>query len=99
MDIMDNMDNYIVLNSESGEERFEFLALVEYNGDEYVVLLPADESDGDGYVVILKVEDVGEDTQEETYIGVEDEKTLQAVFEIFKDRFKDNFNFVDDEEG
>lgn len=92
------MDNIITLNSESGEVRFEFLDLVEYNGDEFVVLLPADEHEVIGEVVILKLETTDEDAEEEIYVGVEDEDTLQAVFNIFKAKFKDEFNFVDEED-
>ena len=92
------MDNIITLNSESGEVRFEFLDLVEYNGDEFVVLLPADDPDESGEVVILKLDTIDEDAEEESYIGVEDEDTLQAVFNIFKDKFKDEFDFEDEED-
>ncbi len=92
------MDNIITLNNESGEVRFEFLDLVEYNGDEFVVLLPADDPDESGEVVILKLDTIDEDAEEESYIGVEDEDTLQAVFNIFKDKFKDEFDFADEED-
>lgn len=92
------MDNIITLNNESGEVRFEFLDLVEYNGDEFVVLLPADDPDESGEVVILKLDTIDEDAEKESYIGVEDEDTLQAVFNIFKDKFKDEFDFADEED-
>ena len=48
-------------------------------------------------VVILKIEktEESENSDEETYVSVEDEDVLNAVFEIFKDKFKDEFNFVD----
>lgn len=90
------MDNIITLNSESGEVRFEFLDLVEYCGNEFVVLLPVDNLEEIGEVVILKLDSIDEDTEEESYIGVEDEDTLQAVFNIFKSKFKDEFDFVDE---
>lgn len=96
----EELDNIIVLNDENGEEvPFEFLDLVEYEGEEYVVLLPIeeDESEDAGEVVILKVEDT-ESEEEESYVSVDDEDTLNKVFEIFKEKFKDEFNFVDDEE-
>lgn len=92
------MDNIITLISESGEVRFEFLDLVEYCGDEFVVLLPADDPDESGEVVILKLETIDEDAKEESYVGVEDTDTLQVVFNIFKAKFTDEFNFVDDED-
>ena len=90
---LEGLDNIIVLNDENGEEvEFEFLDLIEYHGEEYVVLLPTDD-DADE-VVILKVEDSA-DSDEEGYVSVDDEATLQAVFEIFKEKFKDMFNFYD----
>lgn len=94
-DDLDNLDNTIILNDENGEEvPFEFLDLIEYDGEEYVVLLPKDESDDAGEVVILKVDETDSE-DEETYTSVDDEKTLQAVFNIFREKFKDEFNFED----
>lgn len=88
-------DNIIILNDENGDEvEFEFLDLIEFENEEYVVLLPVEEDDDAGEVVILKVEDT-ESSEEESYESVEDEEKLRAVFEIFKDKFKDEFNFVD----
>ena len=94
------LDNIIVLNDENGEEvKFEFLDLIEYENEQYVVLLPVLEEgeEDDGEVVILKVDDVEEDSEEESYVSVDDEDTLMAVFNIFKDKFKDEFDFVDGE--
>lgn len=88
------LDNIVVLNDEYGNAvNFEFLDLIEYESNEYVVLLPADKSDEAGEVVILQVEDLS--GEEESYVSVEDENTLMAVFKIFKDKYKDEFNFVD----
>ena len=96
----EELDNIIVLNDENGEEvPFEFLDLIEYDDEKYVVLLPVeeDESEDAGEVVILKVEDT-ESEDEESYVSVDDEDILSEVFEIFKEKFKDEFNFVDDED-
>ena len=91
----EELDNIIVLNDENGDEiEFEFLDLIEYEGEEYVVLLPNDEEEADE-VVILKLEDTDSE-DEESYVSVEDEDVLQAVFDIFKEKFKDEFNFVDE---
>lgn len=92
----EELDNIIVLNDENGEEiEFEFLDLIEYEGEEYVVLLPNDEEDEAGEVVILKLEDTDSE-DEESYVSVDDEDVLKNVFEIFKDKFKDEFNFIDE---
>ena len=95
----EGLDNIIVLNDENGEEvQFVFLDFIELDGEEYVVLLPVEEDEEtEGDVVILKVEDT-ESEEEESYVSVDDEETLNKVFSIFKDKFKDEFNFVDDEQ-
>ena len=93
-------DNIVVLNDEEGKEvQFEFLDLVELDDEEYVVLLPVTEEgeEEEGEVVILKLEDTDEDSEEESYVGVEDEEILNKVFEIFKEKYKDEFNFVDED--
>lgn len=92
---MDELDNIIVLNDENGNEvNFEFLDLIEYEGSEYVVLLPCEESEDPGEVVILKVEETDRE-DEESYVSVDDENVLTAVFEIFKEKFKTEFDFED----
>ena len=91
----EEMDNIIVLNDENGEEvPFEFLDLIEYEGEEYVVLLPVEEDEEADEVVILKLEDT-ESEDEESYVSVDDEEVLNTIFEMFKEKFKDEFNFVD----
>ena len=97
----EELDNVIVLNDEEGNEvKFEFLDLVELDNEEYVVLLPImenEDEEGDGEVVILKLEDSEEGSEEESYVGVDDEEVLNKVFAIFKEKFKDEFDFVDGE--
>ena len=98
MDENEELDNIIVLNDEDGNEvKFEFLDLVELDDEEYVVLLPVTEEgeEEEGEVVILKVEDSDDESDEESYVSIEDEDTLNKVFEIFKEKFKDDFDFVD----
>lgn len=95
----EELDNIIELNDEEGNAiQFEFLDLIELEGEEYVVLLPVvEEGEEDtGEVVILKVED-SEESEEEIYVSIEDEEVLNRVFEIFKDKFKEEFNFTDED--
>ncbi len=95
----EDLDNIVILNDEEGNEvKFEFLDLIELDEEEYVVLLPVTEEgeEDEGEVVILKVEDNDdEEADEESYVSVDDEETLNKVFEIFKEKFKDDFDFVD----
>ncbi len=92
MDVRDE-DNIIVLTDEDDNEvEFEFCASIEYNDKEYVVLLPTDEDDGE--VVILEViEEEGEDSDEATYVGVEDDAVLEEVFKLFKEQAADLYDF------
>ncbi len=95
----EELNNIITLKDEEGNEvKFEFLDLVELNDEEYVILLPmtneGDEEEGE--VVILQIEDNDNSADdEESYISVEDEAILNQVFEIFKEKFKNDFDFVD----
>ena len=95
----EDLDNIVILNDEDGNEvKFEFLDLVELDDEEYVVLLPVTEDgeEEEGEVVILKIEDSDdEDSDEESYVSIDDEEVLNKVFEIFKEKFKDDFDFVD----
>lgn len=97
VDLTDNDSTIILLEDEDGNEiPFEFLDLIEYENGEYVVLLALDEevdSDEEDEVVILKLETTTE--EEESYIGVDDEAVLDAVFDLFKERNNDRYNFVD----
>ena len=82
----------LTLTDENGEDMdFEYLDCIDYEGKEYLVLIPAQE-DADE-LVILEVEPV--DEENENYLAVEDEAVLNAVYGIFKDRYKDVLNFED----
>lgn len=90
----EKLDNIVVLNDETGNDvKFEFLDLIEYEGEEYVVLLPTDD-ENDGEVVILKIAEAQED--EESYVSVDSKETLNEVYRIFKEKFKDEFNFEEE---
>ena len=90
--LQEEESSIITLTDENGEETaFEYLDCIEYEGKEYLVLIPADE-DADE-IVILEVQPV--DEENENYLAVNDEATLEAVYAIFKERFKDVLNFAD----
>ena len=76
-------------DEEGNETQFEYLDCIEYEGTEYLVLLPA--GDDSAEIVILEVEPV--DEENENYLSVGDQDILDAVFGIFKDRYKDVFTF------
>lgn len=90
-------ENIIVLTDDEGNEvEFEFVDLIEMDENEYVVLIPVEQNEEEaGEVVILKVEANGEDEEGETYVSVDNEEEANKVFEMFKEKFKDEFEFVD----
>ena len=93
-------DNVITLKDEEGNDvDFEFLDVVEYEGNDYVVLLPLEADDEEAEEVIILKEDKDFPTadDESSYVSVEDETVLNTVFQIFKERFKDEFNFTEEE--
>lgn len=83
----------IVLKDEEGRDvRFEFLDLLEYDGEEYVILMQEDDDSGE--VVILRLE--GEDEEGEDYVAVEDAETLDQVYELFREKHRDDYHFIDE---
>ena len=82
----------LTLTDENGVDTdFEYLDCIEYKGKEYLVLMPVDAVETE--IVILEVEPV--DEENENYLAVEDEKLLNAVYEIFKEKYKDILTFED----
>ena len=84
--------NILTLTDENGADvDFEYLDCIDYEGKEYLVLMPAEENSSE--IVILEVEPVDEES--ENYLSVDDENTLNAVYDIFKERYKDVLTFED----
>ena len=92
IELYEDETSILSLTDENGEEvEFEYLDCIEFQGKEYLVLMPADESSSE--IVILEVEPVDEET--ENYLSVQDEGILNAVYEIFKEKFQDTLDFAD----
>ena len=90
--LQEEESSILTLTDENGEEvEFEYLDCVEYEGKEYLVLMPANEISTE--IVILEVEPIDEET--ENYLSVNDEAILDAVYSIFKERYKDILTFED----
>ena len=91
--LQEEEDSIITLTDDKGNEtEFEYLDCVEYQGVEYLVLIPVEEEAAQ--IVILAVEPV--DEENENYLAVEDEAILNAVYDIFKERYKDVLTFADE---
>lgn len=80
----------LTLTDENGQDvDFEYLDCLVYQGKEYLVLAPAEDESGE--IVILEVQPVDEES--ENYLAVEDEAVLDAVYDIFKEKYKDILTF------
>ncbi len=80
----------LTLTDENGQDvEFEYLDCLEYQGTEYLILSPAD--DEEGQIVILEIQPI--DQEHENYLAVEDEQTLDAVYDLFKEKYKDILTF------
>ena len=85
-------NSLLTLTDENGVDNdFEYLDCIEFDGKEYLVLMPVDTVETE--IVILEVEPV--DEENENYLAVEDEKLLNAVYSIFKEKYKDILTFED----
>ena len=82
----------LTLTDEKGNDvDFEYLDCLDYQGKEYLVLMPCDTPSTE--IVIMEIEPV--DEENENYLAVEDEKVLNAVYEIFKEKYKNVLTFED----
>ena len=89
-EILQEEESILTLTDENGvETNFEYMDCIEYEGKEYLILMPEDSNE----IVILEVQPV--DEENENYIAVESEEILDAVYGIFKDRYKDILQFED----
>lgn len=86
--------NVIVLTDEDGKpERFEFIDTVSYQNRDFAILLPLPEEGepNEELLYVLEIVEDLDDPEYDNYIGIEDDATIDAVFEIFKKNyFKDN---------
>ena len=82
----------LTLTDENGNDvNFEYLDCIDYEGKEYLCLMPEEEDANE--IVILEVEPV--DEENENYLAVTDEAVLEAVYNIFKERYQDVLTFED----
>lgn len=90
--LMEEEESILTLTDENGVDmQFEYLDCIQYQGIEYLILMPLAEESAE--IVILEIQPV--DEENENYVAVEDEAILDAVYGIFKERYKDVLNFAD----
>ena len=75
-------------------EKFEILDYIEYDNRDFAILLPVSEKEEEVQVHVLEViEEL--DSDYDTYVGIEDQELVDKVYNIFMEKHKDDFNFID----
>ena len=86
-------ENIYTLYDEDGVAcEFEHLDTVEFDGGEYCIFIPVEDSEEYGVEILQIVSDEGD---EESLRSVEDEEVLSEVYEVFKERNSEFFDFSD----
>lgn len=94
-------DLVTLVDDEGNEHEFEMVDSMEEDGSRYVALVAAYDDAGellqdDGELLVLKaVEEDGEEFLE----SIEDEAEFTRISDLFMDRLKDEFDFVEGEES
>ncbi len=90
-------ENIVVLFDDEGNElHLEVLDIIEEQDNRYAVGVDVNQDEEEDTVLIMRIIEAGED--EDILEPIEDENELQRIFEIFKERMQDQFEFVEDEE-
>ncbi|MBQ8143574.1 MAG: DUF1292 domain-containing protein [Butyricicoccus sp.] len=77
-------------DDEGNEFPFEVIDRLTYKGRHYVVLLPAEDVECDEFLIMQAIA-VGRGNEE--YLTIEDADTLEAVFKMFQEKHKDEYEF------
>lgn len=83
-------NDIITLTDEDGiGQDYEFLDLIDYSAKQYAVLISTDEKEDQ--VVIFEVEDA--DAEDNTFTPVTDPDLAMAIFNLFRERNKEYYDF------
>lgn len=86
----DDENSYMTLTDDNGEDvHFEVLDEFDYDNSKYIVLIPFEDLDDE--VVILEVIS----SEKNDYVSVTDDALLNELFNEFKKRNADIFDFED----
>lgn len=87
-------NDIITLTDEDGNQiQALFLDMVEFEEQEYAALMTM-QSEESGEILIFRIEE-SEYEDMDDYVPVEDERILEAVYEVIKERFGSEISFTD----
>jgi uncharacterized protein YrzB (UPF0473 family) len=92
--VEENDENeYLTLTDDDGNDvHFEILDEFPYKERNYIVLIPFDDTEDE--VVILEIIQ-SDDSEDEEFLSIEDDALLGEIFEEFKRRNADKFDFAE----
>lgn len=91
MKIEELSGNYCTLSTEEEDFEVEICDTVEFDNKSYVFMLPVDEPESED--IYIMQENINDDDYE--YYPVEDNQLLNTLFEMFKKRNGEQFQFED----
>ena len=83
-------DNIMILVDEEGNrEKFEIIDTVAYDNRDFAILLPIPEvgEPNEEMLYVLEIVEDLDDPEYDNYVGIEDDETIDAVFEVFKKQY------------
>ena len=83
------------MDDEGNESDFELLDVIAYNGNDYAVLCSVEEGEDSGEAAILRLIDDPDDEDSAEFVTPDTDEEITAVYEIFKEKYKDIIEFED----
>ena len=84
-----------LVDDEGNETDFELLDVISYKGNDYAVLCSIEEGESGGEAAILRLIDNPDDEDAPDFVTPDTEEESEAVYELFKEKYKDIIDFED----
>ena len=91
-----DLDKVVVLSDDMGNEvEIEYIDSVSFGGKDYAMFMPLENDDDE--VIIMQYDNVSEDY--DSFIPVTDSKILQSVYDLLRQKYKDELQKLDEITG
>ena len=88
-----DIDKVVVLSDDMGNEvEIEYIDSVSLDGRDYAMFMPLENDDDE--VIIMQYDNVSKDY--DSFIPVTDTKIMQAVYDLLRDKYKDELEKLDE---
>lgn len=91
-----DIDKVVVLSDDMGNEvEIEYIDSVSFDGKDYAMFMPLENDDDE--VIIMQYDNVSDDY--DSFIPVTDPKIMQAVYDLLREKYKDELQKLDEITG